>query len=167
VIDSLNRVFEAVPEMEVELLVETTAGQGTNLGHTFEQLAAIVAEVERPEKMGVCLDTCHIFAAGYELRDEEGYQTTFNRFDRAMGLERLKAFHLNDSLRPLGSRVDRHQQAGLAELGLGTFQRLVSDPRFADHPGVMEMRGDLGDFRKATQQLRRLARSDPDGQQPC
>jgi deoxyribonuclease-4 len=157
VVKSLDRVFDAVPEIGLTLLAETTAGMGSQLGYTFEQLGVLVGEVVRPEKLGVCLDTCHVFAAGYELRTAAGYRATLAAFDRAVGLPKLLAFHLNDSLRELGSRVDRHERVGRGLLGRETFRRLVRDRRFAAHPGVMEMRGGPREYRADTALLRRLA----------
>jgi deoxyribonuclease-4 len=141
----LARVARALDEahrrcagFRVRVLLETTAGQGTTLGHTFEHLASILERTARPERLGVCFDTCHVFAAGYALAPAEQYEATFGAFDRAVGLARLRAFHLNDSLRPLGSRVDRHAHIGRGRLGLEPFRLLVNDPRFRDHPMILE-----------------------------
>ncbi len=141
----LSRVAKALDEAHarcagfgVRVLVETTAGQGSTLGYRFEHLAAILAAVSDPDRLGVCLDTCHVFAAGYALAPEKQYQATMREFDRIVGLERIEAFHVNDSLKPLGSRVDRHAHIGKGELGLEPFRFLVNDPRFRDHPLVVE-----------------------------
>jgi len=115
---------------EVTLLMETTAGSGSALGATFEQLAAILDLCKRPARLGVCLDTCHIFAAGYEIRTRECYDMVFEHFDNLIGLERLHAFHLNDSKKGLGSHIDRHEHIGKGELGLEPFRFLVNDQRF-------------------------------------
>ncbi len=125
---------------KVRLLVETTAGQGTSLGWRFEQVAAIRDAVPMPHRrrVGVCLDTCHVHAAGYDIASPEGYAATFDELDRYVGLSRVEAFHLNDSKKPRGSRVDRHEHIGAGHLGLTPFRLLVNDARFADVPGFLE-----------------------------
>lgn len=120
------------------LLLETTAGQGSNLGYTFEHIATIIDLVGRREMLAVCYDTCHTFAAGYDIRDEHTYGETFDRFDSDIGLDRLHAFHLNDSKHPLGSRKDRHEQIGDGHLGIRAFELLVNDERFRNLPGYLE-----------------------------
>jgi deoxyribonuclease-4 len=122
----------------VTVLIENTAGQGTNLGSTFEEISFIIGESRHGDSLGVCFDTSHAFAAGYDLRTRATYEETFSQFDRIIGLERLKFFHINDSKRPLGSRVDRHQHIGKGEIGLAGFRLLLNDPRFRDHPMVLE-----------------------------
>jgi deoxyribonuclease IV len=113
------------------ILLEHTAGQGTSLGCTFEQIASIIAKAGDHKRLGVCLDTCHLLASGYDLRTAEGYADTFTQFDRLVGFERLKAFHMNDSKTPLGSRVDRHTHIGEGHLGVEPFRRILNDPRFS------------------------------------
>jgi len=120
------------------ILLEHTAGQGTALGATFEQLASIIARMDGHRRVGVCLDTCHLLASGYDLRSPEGYASTFAQFGRLVGFDRLKAFHLNDSKRPLGSRIDRHEHIGQGCLGLEPFRRIVNDARFRDLPMMLE-----------------------------
>ena len=120
------------------ILLEHTAGQGTNLGHRFEHLATILELVDGSPRVGVCLDTCHLLAAGYDICSEEGYAGLSRQFDRLVGLDRLKAFHLNDSKKPCGSRVDRHEHIGKGCLGLEPFRRLRNDPRFARLPMLLE-----------------------------
>jgi deoxyribonuclease-4 len=120
------------------ILLEHTAGQGTNLGHRFEHLAEVIEQLEGSPRVGVCLDTCHLLTAGYDICSEEGYVQTFREFDRLVGLDRLKAFHLNDSKRPCGSRVDRHEHIGKGCLGLEPFRRILTDPRFAGLPMLLE-----------------------------
>ncbi|HEX2443879.1 MAG TPA: deoxyribonuclease IV [Vicinamibacterales bacterium] len=120
------------------ILLEHTAGQGTNLGYRFEHLAAIIQNVGRTRRLGICLDTCHLVAAGYDITTPDGYERTFDELDRVVGLGRLGLFHLNDSKRPCGSRVDRHEHIGKGCLGLPTFERLINDSRFADLPMVIE-----------------------------
>jgi deoxyribonuclease-4 len=120
------------------ILLEHTAGQGTALGATFEQLASILAMTGGHKRVGVCLDTCHLMASGYDIASADGYAATFEQFERLIGFERLKAFHLNDSKRPLGSRVDRHEHIGRGFLGLEPFRRLVNDRRFNELPMLLE-----------------------------
>ncbi|SDP37948.1 deoxyribonuclease IV [Desulforhopalus singaporensis] len=122
----------------VKLLVETTAGQGTGLGRTFAELGYILKNSKFPQCLGVCVDTCHIFAAGYEIRTEEGYQNTMDELDREVGLENVHFFHVNDSKKELGSRVDRHEHIGRGEIGVAGFANLLSDPRFASIPMTLE-----------------------------
>ena len=128
----------AGPDNEVMVLLETTAGQGTGLGSRFEELAAVIAASRFPERLGVCLDTCHVFAAGYDLRTPAAYAATFTDFDRIIGLGRLRFFHLNDARKDLGSRVDRHEHIGQGKIGLEGFRLLLNDPRFTRHPMVLE-----------------------------
>jgi deoxyribonuclease IV len=131
-------LLKAKPRHRVKILLEHTAGQGTNLGHRFEHLAAILDHVSGSPRVGVCLDTCHLLTAGYDLCTDEGYAATFHDFDRIVGLDRLKVFHGNDSKRPCGSRVDRHEHIGEGCLGLEPFRRLINDRRFADLPILIE-----------------------------
>jgi deoxyribonuclease-4 len=137
--EAMTRALEEVPG-KARLLLETTAGQGTSLGWRFEQLAAmrqaVPAKLRR--RVGVCVDTCHVFSAGYDLASEDGYRKTIDALDGAVGLSNVRAFHLNDSKRPLGCRVDRHEHIGQGTLGLAAFRRLVNDPRFAEVPGFVE-----------------------------
>jgi deoxyribonuclease-4 len=120
------------------ILLEHTAGQGTALGATFEQLASIIAKMNDHPRAGVCLDTCHLLASGYDLCSPEGYASTFTQFGRLVGFDRLRAFHLNDSKKPLGSRVDRHEHIGCGCLGLEPFRRIVNDRRFRRLPMLLE-----------------------------
>jgi deoxyribonuclease-4 len=124
--------------VSVSILLETTAGQGTNLGSQFEEIALILSDSQYGDRLGVCFDTSHVFAAGYDLRTPETYEETLSLFDRLVGLQRLKFFHLNDSKRPLASRVDRHEHIGKGEMGLKPFRLLLNDPRFQKHPMVLE-----------------------------
>jgi deoxyribonuclease-4 len=148
----INRIAAAVDEVHrrcpgyrVQVLLETTAGQGSHLGCRFEQLAEIFRRVAEPDRLGVCLDTCHVFAAGYELSPEVEYQATMRAFDRVIGLKRLRVFHVNDSLRPLGSRIDRHAHIGKGFLGLEPFRLLVNDRRFRNRPMLLETPKEEGD----------------------
>ncbi len=120
------------------LLLETTAGQGSALGRTFEEIARIMELCHRGDRLGVCFDTCHAFAAGYDLRAKRSFDRTFELFDRTIGLERLKVFHLNDSSRELGSGVDRHAHIGRGTIGETAFSLLVNDGRFLDRPMILE-----------------------------
>ncbi|MDE3155928.1 MAG: deoxyribonuclease IV [Acidobacteriota bacterium] len=120
------------------VLLEQTAGQGTMLGYRFEQLAALLDQLDGHPRVGLCLDTCHLFAAGYDLTTAAGYDETFIALDRLVGLDRVKVFHLNDSKKPCGSRVDRHEHIGKGCLGIEPFRRLLNDPRFAELPMVLE-----------------------------
>lgn len=129
---------EAGADNRVTILLENTAGQGTNLGRSFSELAGIIAASRHPERFGVCFDTCHAFAAGYDLRTPAAYKKTFAEFDRLIGLERLRFFHLNDAIKGLGSRVDRHTHIGKGEIGLEAFRLLLNDPRFRHHPMILE-----------------------------
>jgi deoxyribonuclease-4 len=135
---ALRQVLRARPRARTMVLLEHTAGQGTCLGHRFEHLASILERLEGSSRVGVCLDTCHLLAAGYDIASESGYRETLQQFDRLIGLDRLKAFHMNDSKRPLGSRVDRHEHIGKGHVGLDAFRRLVNDRRFAGLPMLLE-----------------------------
>jgi len=136
--ESLLDLLAARRRGKTMVLLEQTAGQGTALGATFEQLASIIAKMSDHRRVGVCLDTCHLLAAGYDICSPEGYASTFKQFGRLVGFDRLKVFHLNDSKRPLGSRVDRHEHIGEGCLGLEPFRRLVNDRRFRGLPMLLE-----------------------------
>ena len=123
---------------DVTLLFENTAGQGTNLGHSLDHLAALFEAVHDPSRFGVCFDTCHAHAAGYDLTTKDQYEDFWREFDALIGVERVKAFHLNDSKKPLGSRKDRHENIGDGEIGRSVFEYLVNDPRFAGVPATLE-----------------------------
>jgi len=152
--ESLDEIHDRTPGVKVMTLLETTAGQGTNLGYTFEQIAAMREKVQDPSRVGVCIDTCHMFAAGYDLKTEAGYEDTWKRFDDVIGFEHLKAAHLNDSKKPLAGRVDRHEHIGEGFLGAEPFQRVVNDDRFRDVPGLLETPGGEEDFQRNLQLLR-------------
>jgi deoxyribonuclease-4 len=153
----LQRVALALDEVQCEcaglkvrILLETTAGQGTTLGHRFEHLAAILKHVRDSRKVGVCFDTCHVYAAGYALAPEAEYRKTMREFQRLIGRSRIKVFHLNDSKREQGSRVDRHEHIGRGFLGLEPFRCLVNDAIFANRAMILETAKetlpDLGDM---------------------
>jgi deoxyribonuclease-4 len=135
---AFNRILKETAGFRVNILVENTAGQGTALGHSFEQLGRIIEETVEPERMGVCLDTCHAFAAGYDLRDKKGYTSAIEELDSLLGLDRLKVLHLNDCKKGLGSRVDRHEHIGRGMLGLQCFQLIMNDSRLRDAPKFLE-----------------------------
>jgi len=135
---SLDEIHRRLPKAEAQVTLELTAGQGTCLGHRLEQLAAIVRQVKQPERIGICVDTCHAFAAGIDLRDRKSYLAFWREFDESLGLSRLKAIHLNDSKRVLGSRVDRHEHIGRGQLGLDGFRRLLKDKRLRRVPMYLE-----------------------------
>jgi deoxyribonuclease-4 len=136
--EAINRINNDLAGYKVMALLETTAGQGSNIGHRFEQLAAIMEQIATPERVGYCFDTCHVFAAGYEIRTAEGYAETMDAFESVLGLENLKVFHFNDSKKELGSRRDRHDHIGAGEIGLDGFRHFVNDPRFVDHAALLE-----------------------------
>lgn len=135
---NLLDLLDARPAGQTMVLLECTAGQGSALGARFEELAEIIRLMEGHPRVGVCLDTCHLLAAGYDLASAHGYADTFTQFGRTVGFDRLKVFHVNDSKKPRGSRVDRHEHIGDGHLGLEAFRRLVNDPRFAHLPMLLE-----------------------------
>lgn len=143
--ECLEAIAESLLEMEplihqghTKLLLETTAGQGTSVGHSFEQIAYIIKKVHHKIPIGVCIDTCHIFAAGYDIRTEAGWENTLKEFDDLIGLKYLCAFHLNDSQKGLGSKVDRHAPLGEGEIGIKSFQFLMTNAKTADLPKYLE-----------------------------
>jgi deoxyribonuclease-4 len=141
----LQRIAKALDELltrgehfKLELVVETTAGQGTQLGHNFEQLARLLTLIQQPQRLGICLDTSHIFAAGYDIGTAQGYASTWGTFEHLIGWPKLKILHLNDSKKGLGSRIDRHQHIGQGHLGLEPFSWLINDPRLQHVPMILE-----------------------------
>ena len=138
IVASINGVFRKMPKVKTRIALETTAGQGSCLGHKFEQIAYIIENVREPERLCVCLDTAHIFAAGYNIGSEAGVKKTFREFERVIGRERLAAIHLNDSKTAHGSRVDRHQHIGKGQIGLDAFRFIMRDLRFGKIPKVLE-----------------------------
>ena len=154
--ESLDWLLERTEGLDVMPLLEVTAGQGSSLGHRFEHLAEILDRVRDPGRLGVCLDTCHMYAAGYDIATEAGYERTMKDFHRIVGLSKLKAVHLNDSKKGLGSRVDRHARAGEGELGLESFRRIVNDRRFRGIPLVVETPGPLAEWKKEIARIRGL-----------
>ena len=155
---SIDAVLAKLPGLPVRVLLENTAGQGSCLGHRLEHLEAIRARVAEPARVGVCLDTCHAFAAGYPLHEKAGYEEMWAEFAERIGFAALGALHLNDSLRPFGSRRDRHAHIGEGEIGLGAFARVLHDPRLAGVPMIIETETgeDLAGHRKDLETLRGL-----------
>lgn len=156
---NLDRAIENSGTEKAMVLLETTAGQGTNLGSRFEELAGIIAASKHPERLGVCYDTCHTFAAGYDIRTPETYADTFDAFDRLIGLDRLKFFHMNDTKNEFHSNKDRHEHIGEGTIGLEGFRNLMRDPRFVDVPKTLETPKDkeLQDDVRNLETLRGLA----------
>jgi deoxyribonuclease-4 len=138
VISGLNRVLAETDDLGVRIIVENTAGQGTVLGHSFEHLAEILRESDHSGRLGVCLDTCHAFAAGYDMRNSRLYAGVIDELDRVVGLDRLKVLHLNDCKQGLGSRIDRHEHIGKGTLGLECFRSVMTDERFGHVPKLIE-----------------------------
>ena len=146
--ESLNRVIEKTANDSVRLLLETTAGQGTNLGYKFEQLATIINLVDAKNRVGVCLDTAHIFAAGYDIRSRENYEDAWKTFDNILGMDTLYAIHANDSKKEMDSRVDRHENIGEGLIGEETFRLMMNDPRLKKIPKVLETPGGLEEHKR-------------------
>ena len=136
--ESMNRAMDATKDSNVKLVIENTAGQGSNLGYKFEHLGYIIDKIEDKSRVGVCLDTCHTFTAGYDLRTREAYDETMGEFDRIVGSQYLMGMHLNDSKPKLGSRVDRHASLGQGEIGWDAFRFIMNDSRMDDIPLVLE-----------------------------
>jgi len=135
---SIHKIFSENPDLSVRLLLETTAGQGSGLGHTFQQLASIMEKSGWAKSLGICLDTCHIFAAGYDIRDKEGFEKTMETFDSVIGLEQLFLIHINDSKKDFGTRVDRHEHIGQGAIGIDAFGFVMNDPRLAGVGKILE-----------------------------
>jgi len=135
---SMNLAIEATKGSDVVLVIENTAGQGSNLGYKFEHLRYLIDKVEDKSRVGVCIDTCHMFSAGYDIRDEASYQKTWEEFDKVVGFKYLKGMHINDSKAKYASRVDRHHSLGEGEIGIEFFKRLMNDERFNDIPLILE-----------------------------
>ena len=136
--DNLNKLFDGLENNTVCLLLETTAGQGSHLGYTFEQIAQMIDGIEDKAHIGVCLDTCHIFAAGYAISDPKDYKATMKKFDEVIGLDKLKIIHMNDSMKEFGSKKDRHEHIGKGHIGIEAFRNIVNDKRLAKVPMILE-----------------------------
>ncbi|HJT44953.1 MAG TPA: deoxyribonuclease IV [Chthoniobacterales bacterium] len=154
IVKSIDKVFRKIPKVKTRIALETTAGQGSCLGHRFEQIAYIVKNAREPERLSVCLDTAHVFAAGYDISTEAGVKKTFREFERLIGLDRLTAIHVNDSKTGRGSRVDRHEHIGQGQIGIAAFRFIMRDRRFRKIPKVLEtpkgkeMREDIVNLRR-------------------
>jgi deoxyribonuclease-4 len=138
IVKGIDAAHKLTPGFKTLTLIENTAGQGTALGYRFEQLQAILRGIAETERVGFCLDTCHLFAAGYDLRTGQAYADTMGQFDALCGIDRLKCFHFNDAKKPLGSRVDRHDHIGTGQLGLEAFGFILNDPRLLGIPKILE-----------------------------
>jgi deoxyribonuclease IV len=159
IVEALEQIHRALPGFKVRTLLETTAGQGTNLGSSFDDLAYLLERVSAPERLGICFDTCHVFVAGYDIRTADTYKATIHEFDRIIGVEQIEAFHFNDSINELGSRKDRHELIGKGMIGAEGFGNFMRDSRFAGKPALLETdKGDdLAEDRAALALLRSLA----------
>ena len=157
-VHNLDHALTVSETSAVSVLIETTAGQGTSLGASFEEIGMILSGSRFGARLGVCFDTCHAFAAGYDIRTATSYRETFSRFDGIIGIDRLKFFHLNDSKKDLGSRIDRHEHIGKGAIGLAGFRLLLNDLRFHQHPMVLETpkRKDLTEDKENLRVLRSL-----------
>jgi len=160
IVAGLNEVFAETKKSPVRVALENTAGQGSCLGNRIAHLAAIFDQVKRPERLGICLDTAHLFAAGYDIRSAKGWDAAIGEVDSLVGLQQVLAFHLNDSKTDLGSRVDRHAHIGQGKIGREGFRHVVNDPRFCNHPGCLETpkSADLHEDIRNLQVLRSLVR---------
>jgi deoxyribonuclease-4 len=154
--ENINKIFSKSNSKSTFLLLETTAGEGTTMGYKFEHFAEIFNKLKDLSRIGVCIDTCHIFAAGYDFRDEKSYYETIEKFDKIVGLKFLKVFHLNDSKFPSGSKMDRHEEIGEGNIGLNGFRILVNDERFKDMPGILEVPGNITGYKRNVNILRSL-----------
>ena len=159
IVNSIDEVFRKIPNVKTKIALEITAGQGSCIGHRFEHLAHIIENVREPERLRVCLDTAHLFAAGYDISSESGVRKIFREFDRVIGRDRLVAIHVNDSKTPCGSRVDRHEHIGKGRMGLDVFRFIMRSPRFGKIPKVLETpkNKDLAEDVINLKVLRRLA----------
>jgi deoxyribonuclease-4 len=155
IIAGLNEVFAATRRSRVRIALENTAGQGSCLGHRMEHLAAVFDGVKKPERLGICLDTAHFFAAGYDIRTKKGWDAAIGEVETLVGCEQIVAFHLNDSKTDLGSRVDRHAHIGQGKIGKEGFRHIVNDVRFARHPGCIET-PKSADLHEDVENLKRL-----------
>ncbi len=136
--EAINWLHSEAKDFTVQIALETTAGQGTNLGYRFEQIAEIMNLTEQKNRLAVCLDTCHVFAAGYDIRTFQGCEKTMAEFDKIIGLDKLKVIHFNDSVKDFGSRVDRHEHIGKGKIGLEGFRFFMTDKRFEKIPKILE-----------------------------
>lgn len=149
---SLNAIVKKFPRSPVLILLENTAGQGSTIGRTWHELRQILEKLEEPRRFGLCFDTCHAFTAGHDIRTEKAYEKTMKAIDDEIGIDRIRAFHLNDSENEFGSNHDRHAHVGEGHIGTDGFRFLINDPRFTNHPGTIE----TPDSEKFPQDLARL-----------
>jgi deoxyribonuclease-4 len=157
IVNSLLSLEDLVAESPTRLLIEATAGQGSSMGYRFEHLSYIIERVKHKIPIGVCIDTCHIFAAGYDIRTPEALKKTIEEFDTVVGLEHLYAFHLNDSLKALGTRVDRHAPLGEGEIGIECFKAIMAHPKLRALPKYLETPGGPDLWKKEIAMLRKMA----------
>jgi deoxyribonuclease-4 len=155
IIKSIDRLHQETEGYKVKILLETTAGQGSSIGYRFEHLARIIEGVKDDQRLGVCYDTCHTFAAGYDIRTKEKYEATFKEFDKVLGLSLLEVFHINDCKKEIGSRVDRHEHIGEGKIGLEGFKLLMNDIRWEHVPKILETPKEVG-TEKDIQNLKKL-----------
>lgn len=155
---NLNQLITS--DQECTILLETSAGQGKTVGHTFEQLAEIIDQVDLKDKVGICFDTCHVFAAGYDIKSRSGYQETMDRFDSVLGLDRLRGFHLNDTKKGINSRVDRHEQIGDGMLGLDGISNFLNDRRLHGKSIILETPLGEGGYEKDLSSMKSVYRED-------
>lgn len=159
--ESINLAHDQTKRFKVKSMIETTAGQGTSLGYRFEQIRKIIDLIEEKNRIAVCVDTCHIFAAGYDIRTERNYLKTFDEFDKIIGLKYIRAFHLNDSKRECGERIDRHEHIGKGKIGLAGFRFIMNDDRFYNIPKILEtpkgedMKEDIMNMKKLKSLIRK------------
>jgi deoxyribonuclease-4 len=158
IVESIDEVFEKSHSKKTLLLLETTAGEGTNVGYKFEHLDYIIQHIKNPGRVGVCIDTCHIFAAGYDIRTEKAYKEVMRKIDLTFGIETVKAVHLNDSKKDLGSYMDRHEEIGNGKIGLKAFDLLVNDDRLKNVFGILETPGGEEGYKRNLNILKNLRR---------
>ncbi len=156
--DGINELLERTKGIETSLLLETTAGEGTNVGYKFEHLAYIINKVKYENRLGVCVDTCHIFSAGYDFRDRKSYDKMIRELSFTVSIEKVKAFHLNDSKKDLGSKLDRHEEIGKGKIGIKAFEFLMNDNRFGKIPGILETPGGEEGYKRNILLLKSLRR---------
>lgn len=160
IIEGINAIFGSSKSKKTMLLLETTAHEGTVLGYKFEHLSYILEKSKYSDRLGVCFDTCHVFASGYDIASFEGFEIVLDEFDKLIGLEKLKVFHLNDSKFGLGERKDRHEEIGKGKIGLECFSFIVNDGRFKNIPGILEVPGNVEGYKRNLRTLRRLKNGD-------
>lgn len=158
----IKKIFKISKSENTKLILVTTAGEGTTMGYTFEHFARIFDTLGETKRLGICIDTCHIFAAGYDLRGEDSYKRTFDEVEYLIGIDSVKLFHLNDSKCEMGSRMDRHAEIGSGKIGLKAFSLFVNDERFRNIPGILEIPGDITGYRRNLNILRSLINSGTD-----